>query len=65
MRKSRFLEIIGLLFFGLVFFTPRAFEFIPVISSFYNKLFPVQCVVLLFAIILSATCSFKNLKNII
>ena len=65
MRKNRFLEIIGLLIFMLVFFTPRAFEFLPVVSSVYNKLFPVQCVVLLFAIMLSATCSFKNLRNIV
>ena len=65
MRKNRFLEIIGLFFFMLVFFTPRSFEFLPVVSSVYYKLFPVQCVVLLFAVILSATCSFKNLKNIV
>lgn len=65
MRRKNFIEIICLLIFSLVFFTPRAFEFLPVVSMFYDKIFMMQCVVLLGAIIVSATCGFKNLKNLI
>ena len=65
MRRKNFIEAICLLLFFAVFFTPRAFEFLPFVSSFYNKIFLMQCVMLLGAIVVSATVSFKNLKNII
>lgn len=65
MRKKNFIEIICLLLFSVIFFTPRSFEFLPVVSMFYNKIFMMQCVVLLGAVIVSATCGFKNLKNLI
>ena len=65
MRKKHFIEIICLLLFSVIFFTPRSFEFLPVVSMFYNKIFMMQCVVLLGAVIVSATCGFKNLKNLI
>ena len=65
MRKKHFIEIICLLLFSVIFFTPRSFEFLPVVSMIYNKIFMMQCVVLLGAVIVSATCGFKNLKNLI
>lgn len=65
MRRKNFIESICLLIFFAVFFTPRAFEYLPVVSMFYNKIFLMQCGMLLCAIVVSATCGFKNLKNII
>ena len=65
MRRKNFIEAVCLLIFFAVFFTPRAFEFLPFVSMFYNKIFLMQCGMLLCAIIASATCGFKNLKNIV
>ena len=53
------------MFFLVILFTPRAFEILPVFSSIYTKMFPIHCLVFLIAIIMSATVSFKNLKNVI
>ena len=53
------------MFFLVILFTPRAFEVLPVVSFVYTQMFPIHCLVFLAAIIMSATISFKNLKNAI
>ena len=65
MRRSNFIEFILLMFFLVILFTPRAFEVLPVVSFVYTQMFPIHCLVFLAAIIMSATISFKNLKNAI
>ncbi|MEE5990707.1 MAG: hypothetical protein V3G41_08515, partial [Lachnospiraceae bacterium] len=65
MRRSNFIEFILLMFFLVILFTPRAFEVLPVVSLVYTQMFPIHCLVFLAAIIMSATISFKNLKNAI
>ena len=65
MRRKNFIEFICLMLFFLILFTPRSFEKLPLTSAIYNKMFPVHCLVLLVAIVLSATVGFRNLKNLI
>ncbi|MBQ8963448.1 MAG: O-antigen ligase family protein [Clostridia bacterium] len=63
MSKNKIFDGILTLGFFVFFFMPRAFEFVPVASAIYARVFWAQFAYLLLGIALTALCGFRNVMN--